>query len=574
MSDSNFWIRNRVSRRSAIRGAALGGVGLAGAALIGCGGDDAPATSAPTAAPTAANGGGGDPTATMDPTFANAVYGGHLNVDFGDEPVTLDNHIEETPGSVFAANQAYDHLFHRSEDYVAEPGVINVTPQLAAEWEQQDEQTLVLNLQRGVKWHNLPPVNGRDFTAEDVVYSIDRMRGNDPRLRTAPALSAISTVEATDDNTVVIKTAAPYASLVANLGHTWSVIVPPELGETAEIEQRSVGTGPFIFQEWRRGVELNWVKNPDYWRNGHPFVDSMTQRIIPDAATRLANFRTGDTLSWSGGYSATPKEQVDAVVASSQGATIQEYFASGGVVKIAFDTANEPFQDERLRNAIKYAIDYDRVIALFGGLASRTRGPFSAINGEWAPDEDILANHDPAEATRLFAAAGVSPETPLNTKTQVSQFYSGPTVSQVTQSLLRPFGVEVEIEIMENARWVTEVYRGGAPFQMSSHGDWAWEDPDRGLYSYYHSTGTANSFHYSNPDTDRLLDLQRTQFDVEERRQTVRDIVINLIEDSPQVWIVSTGGVSIQAAKFQNFKLMLGGNSNSYRQYADVWIDG
>jgi len=243
------------------------------------------------------------------------------------------------------------------------------------------------------------------------------------------------------------------------------------------------------------------------------------------------------------------------------------------VVKIAFDTTGEPFSDERLRNGIKYALDYDKVIALFGGLASRTRGPFSAINGDWAPDEDVAPLTNADEATALFAAAGYGPDNPLKVKTQVSTFYSGPTVSQVTQALLKPFGIDVEIEVMELARWITEVYRGGAPFQMSSHGDWAWEDPDRGLYSYYHSQGTANSFHYSNSTVDTLLDKQRGQFDHEERRGTVRQIVEQLIEDSPQVWIVSTGGVAIQAAKFKNFKLMLGGNSNAYRQYGDVWIE-
>ncbi|MEX2372956.1 MAG: ABC transporter substrate-binding protein, partial [Dehalococcoidia bacterium] len=372
---------------------------------------------------------------------------------------------------------------------------------------------------------------------------------------------------------VVIKTSAPYASLVANLGHTWSVIVPPELGETPDIEQRSVGTGPFIFDEWRRGVELRWTKNPDYWKSGHPFADGIVQRIIPDAATRLANFRTGETLSWGGSYSATPKEQIDAVVASSEGAQIQEYFASGGVVKIAFDTTGEPFKDDRLRKAVKYAINYDQVIALFGGLASRTRGPFSEVNTEWAPPEDIVPLYDPDEAAKLLSAAGYGPDSPLKTLTQQSQFYSGPTVAQVAQGLLKPFGIDVEIEIMENARFVTEVYRGGSAFQMSSHGDWAWEDPDRGLYSYYHSQGTANNFHYSNPEVDTMLDAQRGQFDHEERYQSVTDIVTQLTEDTPQVWIVSTGGVSIQSPRFKNWKLMLSGNSNSYRQYGDVWLD-
>jgi peptide/nickel transport system substrate-binding protein len=593
MPGGNYWTRTRVGRRAALRGAALGVVGLGGAALIGCGGDEE------VAAPTAGQGGGGTPGAAgagaVDPSkpgaayvdaqphlaatdtgpqYANAKRGGVYQFDQGDEPITLDNHKEETPGSIVAANLVYEQLLERWENFEEEPGRVFTGAKLAASWEQTDELTYVFTLQQGVTWQDVDPVNGRAFTSEDVKYSLERMIGDDPRLRTRNALRAIESVDTPDDQTAVVKTSFPYASLLNNIGHTWSVIVPPELGETDAIESKAVGTGAFILKDWQRGVALDYVRNPDYWQPGKPFLDGFRFRIVPDNAARLANFRTGETKEWGSSYGSTPVQTIQDVI-DSLGDKVRnsEKRSTGSTTKVAFDVKNSVFKDERLRQAILFGFPYQKVIdGIFKGLASR-QSMFSPLNVEWAPKEEDLPPEDPKKAAELMAAAGYGPDKPLKAKTQVSQFYSGPVVSQILQQMIKPLGFEIEIQIMENAQWIAEVYRGGAPWEMSSHGDWSWEDPDRGLFSYFHSEGAANQTHYSNSEVDRLLEKQRGIFDHEERYEVVQQIVQQILIDAPQVWLISPGAVELVRNEFVNFRGMMHGNSNEYRQYRNVWLD-
>ncbi|MQA00957.1 MAG: hypothetical protein GEU80_16850 [Dehalococcoidia bacterium] len=589
----NYWARRHVGRRSFLHGASVGALGLSAAALIGCGDEDDPDTGGTpggggaTSTGTPATGGtpaGGDDLASrfsaefwrVDP--ANARPGETLVIDHSDEALTLDNHREETPGSIHATQPTHDQLFQRWEDWERFGGKVFVEPLLAESFEQVDDTTLVLNLQQGVHFHNLPPVNGREFVAEDVVYNLERMTADDPELRTRTAFGEFASIEATDDYTVQIKMAEPFASLVTNLGHTWNIMVSPELGETDEITQRSIGTGPFIFNEWRRGIEVTYDANPDYWIPGIPFVDGIQLRWVPDSAARTASFRTGETDTWSGGYSSTPKDVIDALHESVGGDAEVRRFESEatGTTKISLDTANPPFEDKRLRDALKYGIDYSRIIAIFGGLAKRT-GMMNLENLEWGlkPEElpaDIITEGDPAKAAKLLQAAGYGPDNPLKVKNTVSQFYSGPSVAQIVQAMAAPLNIEVEIQVMELGDWITNVYRAGQPYQMNSHADWTWEDPDRGLYGYYHSQGIQNNTHYNSPDVDSMLEAQRGEFDLETRQQIVKDIQLQVINDTPTIWLVAPGGINLVRNRIKNFKRMIHGNSNIMRQYATVWF--
>src|SRR3712207_5670849 len=108
---------------------------------------------------------------------------------------------------------------------------------------------------------------------------------------------------------------------------------------------------------------------------------------------------------------------------------------------------------------------------------------------------------------------------------------------------------------------------------MSSHGDWSWEDPDRGMYSYFHTKGAANNTKFSNPQVDALLEKQRGEFDEEARKKTVREIQLLLIDEAPDVWLVSTGSVELTRSRLKNRKQMQMGNENNYRQWEFVWYD-
>jgi ABC-type transport system substrate-binding protein len=345
-----------------------------------------------------------------------------------------------------------------------------------------------------------------------------------------------------------------------------------ELAETQDINRKAVGTGPFIFREWQRGVVIRYDRNPEYWRKGQPFFDRVMLRTVPDRAARAANFRSGEVDIWGGAPPTVPYETIDEMKkAVPDVQEIKREGSNNSGTKAYFNTTTAPFNDKRVRQAFLYGSDYAAISKIFGGLAQRAAPmPLASIFGLKV---DELPKTDVAKAKQLLEAAGYDSSKPLKVKTSFSTEYSGPAVSQIIQQLMKPVGVEIELNQMENAAWITKVYRGGQEYQMSSHGDWSWEDPDRGLYSYFHSMGVANNTHFSNPQADSLLEKQRVEFDVEARKKIVRELQLLLVDEAPDVWLVSTGGIELIRNRLKNYKQMQMGNINGYRQWEFTWYD-
>ena len=558
--------RNQLGRRVMLRGVA-GGVTLAGAFAAACSGGGKDDSKGDTSG---SGTNAGQAEGSVHPEVASAKPGGTFNIDQSDEPITLDNHRAETPGSVQAANLVYNHLLRRWEDFVKAPGQINIDSELAQSWEQVDKTTYKFNLVKNAKWHNVAPVNGRDFNAEDVKYSLERMKGSDPELRTRSVMEPIDKIETPDPYTVVVKTREPFAAFLNNAGHTWNVIMAKELGETPDVARRAVGTGPFIFREWQRGVQLRFDKNPNYWRKGQPLFERVIMRVVPDRAARATNFRSGETDIWGGAPPTVPYETIDEMKkAVPDVQEIRRQGSNNSGTKAFFNTTAAPFQDKRVRQAFLYGADYEAITKIFGGLAQRA-GPMP-LASQWGLKESDFPKTDVAKARQLLEAAGIP--SPLRVKTTISSEYSGPAVSQILQQVMKPVGVEIEINQIENAAWLTKVYRGGQDYQLTSFGDWSWEDPDRGLYAYFHSKGNANNTHFNNPEADALLEKQRVEFDVEARKKLVRDLQLLLVDEAPQVWLVSTGSVELYRNRLKNYKQMQMGNTNGYRQWEFTWYD-
>lgn len=570
MAEESYW--SRASRRTLRRRTLLAGgtAGLAALAAACSSGSSKSSSSKPAAGSNAPRQAliQGSPEAAL----AQAKRGGTFNYDQPDEPISLDNHKQETPGSIHAANLAYNHLLRRWEDFLQAPGQVFVSDELASAYEQIDDLTYTFHLVKNAKWHNIAPVNGRPLVADDVKYSIQRMAGSDPELRTRSAFEPVDKVDVLDPYTVSVKTKQPYAAFIPAIGHTWSIIMPHELADTTDVNRKAIGTGPFIFKEWQSGVALRYDRNPDYFRKGQPYFDRVVLRVVPDQAARTANFRAGETDTWGGAPPTIPTQQVeDMLKAVPDVNRIKRVGSNNSGTKVFFNTAAPPFNDVRLRQAFLYGADYDAITKIFGGLAQRAAPmPLASI---WGLSIDELPKTDVAKAKALLEAGGYGADKPLSVKTTISSQYSGPAVSQILQGVMKAVGVTIAIDQIENAAWIAQVYRGGQNYQMTSFGDWSWEDPDRGLYSYFHSQGNANNTHYNNPQVDALLVKQRGEFDTEARKKLVHDIQMMLVNDAPQVWLVSTGTDELDRTRLRNYRQMQMGNSNGYREWEYCWYD-
>jgi peptide/nickel transport system substrate-binding protein len=171
-----------------------------------------------------------------------------------------------------------------------------VEPDLAERWEEPDDTTVVFHLRRGVRWHNRPPVNGRELTAEDVKFTYDRFlaeKANPLRFM----LDAVDRVEAVDRYTVRFRLKEPFVwllNMLANPTGTWIVAreVVDKHGDLKRAET-AIGTGPFTLERYEPNVKTVFRRNPDYFLAGLPWVDGVGWAVMEDESVQLAAYRTG-----------------------------------------------------------------------------------------------------------------------------------------------------------------------------------------------------------------------------------------------------------------------------------------
>jgi peptide/nickel transport system substrate-binding protein len=571
MADMVYWGR-RMSRRRALA--------LAGAAAFAaaCGGgksgqDQGKGQIAPREVAGAQK--GYTIESRRDENPPGAKYGGVFMWFGQDAGVTLDPHTTESPTSHRATGQIYNTLWRRLEDTPGEPYFVR---DLAETVEQPDETTYVFKLAPGIKWQNLPPLNGRAFTTDDVKFNFQRMVTDRPEFRLRTLFSMIDRIDTPDAQTVTMKTKFPYAPFLVNVAFKWAQMVPRELAEANRLDTQAVGTGPFILvTDFAAGKdsELVFRKNPTYFRQGRPFLDGLKIQIIPDTATSFAKSLAGelDTVSFTISQGERVlKDQIDQYKSKFPQAVVVQTPPYSSWLKFYFNlNANTPFaKDKRVRQAAAAAINYGQLATLFSNIAEQG-APMAPGNKEWKLSKtEALPKYDLQKARELMTAAGYPDGFRINNS--VSTNYSGTTIAPIVKQFLAALKIDVNIEVRENAAWIASVYRG-TDFEMSSHADASWDDPDKNLYDRYHSKGGTNNTHINVPELDAMLEAQRREFDYQKRKQIVDDIQVFLLDYTPEVWMISTGGVQSVPPWVKNYRAMVTG-WQFMRQWDLVYLDG
>ncbi|MPZ99119.1 MAG: hypothetical protein GEU80_07220 [Dehalococcoidia bacterium] len=528
MPTENYWTRHRVSRRRALQGAGVGIAGLAGAALVGCGGDDEEPEggTAPTGTSTAE--GGASPAAAGEPKA-----GGELVLMQGDDPRSLDPAFDVFGACSVTMGNVYNSLLRFTPDLSAiEPELATALP------EQPDELTYVMTVQDGVKWQNVDPANGREFTSEDVKYSIERIATDDPGTYQHAYffLDKVSSIETPDDQTVVFTTAEPYAPMLSYLASPWTLMVNRETVEQfGDLTEHAVGTGPMIFDEWQQDAHIKMHKNPDYWEDGLPYLDAITFLIVPDANSQAALYIDRDVHAVQAGRSQLQRLQ-DARGADS------EYRAQPSQFWKQFrmpptqeqDPYPAPFDDIRVREAIVRAVEKEAVLDfVYAGDGAITYGPILPMYTQWAMTEELAA-FDLQRSKELLDAAGVSevsgPMMWASTSTETDQ------IPEVIAQQLAEINVNVTLEPMELAAYYNKNYT--YEYTFSTHTPLNNPDPDENLSSYFGRNSTFYK-HY-NPEIFDIVDEQARTVDVEARKEIVLQAQRMIVEDFPMKFLFTT----------------------------------
>ena len=248
-----------------------------------------------------------------DPTngkvYTAPEYGGTLTYGSSSEPPNSDAMVGDIAAGA-AASGVVEKLgianwgIDRSVNDLANEILLadHFTGALAESWDIPNPTTYIFHIRQGVRWHDKAPMNGRELTAEDVVYNIARWRTSDKNTR-YPAMTWES-VTATDRYTVEVRLVdPPLDALLVLIEDSMGFVNAPEVieqhGDVADW-RNLVGTGPFMLTDWVDGSAITWVKNPDYWghdekypENRLPYIDELVRLIMPDQATRISAMRTG-----------------------------------------------------------------------------------------------------------------------------------------------------------------------------------------------------------------------------------------------------------------------------------------
>jgi peptide/nickel transport system substrate-binding protein len=455
--------------------------------------------------------------------------GGILRVR-GFDPPSFDHHLTTAGFTQSTLSFVYSKLVRHQVGADVPPGTFIIEPDLAERWEELDDTTYVFHLRRGVKWHNKPPLNGRELVAEDVKFTYERFlteRGNTNRY----LLDSVDRIEVVDRYTVKFILKEPYVWFISVLAYptsTW-IIAPEVVEKYSDLKkvETAIGTGPFILERYEPNVKTVFKRNPDYYREGQPYVDGVEWLVIPDESTGLAMYRTGQLDCGPGINWAVRQQDLEALKKSHPHLKYQDFLSqSAGAITMRTDMP--PFSDVRVRRAISHAIDRRALVEAVGGRGEPTPSVSRGLV-EWSLPIDQLGEgaqyyrYDPQEAKRLLAEAGY----PKGFKTQltVTNGLGRDLVddAQVVQRYLKDVGIDAELKIQEYGAYVATTVQGKYEGLVRGPIGVAWE-PDARLYRAYASDSSRNIGHVNDATLTAMLKEQRRTNDLAARKQLIYDI--------------------------------------------------
>jgi peptide/nickel transport system substrate-binding protein len=454
-------------------------------------------------------------------------------------------------------------LKHRAGPTV-QPGTFPIEGDLAESWTQPNDTTYVFKLRKGVRWQPKPPVNGRELTAEDVRYTVERFlttKGN----ANADMLRVVTHVEAVDRYTVKFTLKEPFAWFLDMLASPMAVCVVAKecvdkFGDLKKPEA-VVGTGPWMLESYRPNTGLTLVRHPNYFVPGQPYIDRVEIFVDEDNASRLAAFLTGKYdlgCENPGTINRTDWVQIKDTLKQKRPALRTAEFPSNVMSHISMRTDQKPFGDVRVRHALSLAIDRQGLIDATAEGVGVFNPPVPAALKDWTIPMSQLGEgaryykHDPAEAKRLLAAAGYPSGFPVN----ICFATYGSTVlvdsAQMILKYLKDVGIEARLDQKEYGAYVSTCFYG--KFDSMAYGPQSlFLEPENFLWAQYYPGEGRNQSHVSDPVVNDMLMRQRRTFDVAKRREIIYDIQRHLARQQYYVQMASGIYIAVWEGALKNY---------------------
>ncbi|ASJ59650.1 ABC transporter substrate-binding protein [Sinorhizobium meliloti] len=479
-----------------------------------------------------------------NPALADDIkQGGEMTVTYKDDVSTLDPAI----GYDWQNWSMIKSLFDGLMDYV--PGTTELRPDLAESYEiSEDGKIFTFKLRKGVKFHN-----GRELTAQDVKYSIERVVNPATQSPGAGFFATIKGVEEAsagkggelsgitvqDPHTIRFELTRPDATFLHVMALNFAHVVPKEEVEKhgADFGKNPVGSGAFKLAEWTLGQRLVFERFTDYWNEGLPKLDRITFEVGQEPVVALLRLQNGEIDVPGDGI--PPAKFVEV----TNDPNFKDLIIRGGQLHTGYVTMNvkmAPFDKVEVRKAVNMAINKDRILRIINGRAVAANQPLPPSMPGYAKDYAGYA-YDPEGAKKLLEQAGLGDG--FSTELYVMNTDPQPRIAQAIQQDLKAIGITASIKSLAQANVIAA---GGeenqAPMIWSGGMAWIADFPDpSNFYGPILGCGGAvpggwNWSWYCNEELDKKAaeaDAIADPAKAAEREALWRDIYLKIMEDAP-----------------------------------------
>jgi len=470
------------------------------------------------------------------------------------QPETLDPYNTNTTMTTAVTKTFYEGLFQFDKD-------LNIRNVLAESYEvSEDGKVYTFKLRAGVKFHD-----GTDFNAQAVKANLDRVLDPANRLLRATQFNRVDHVEVVDPLTVRIVLKEPFGPFINALAHASAAMISPTALQKhgKDIAFHPVGTGPFVFSEWKQTEAIVGKKFDGYWKQGYPKVDQVTWKPVLENNSRAAMLQTGEAhFAYTLPYEqAELLKKVDSLEVVSSPSIIQRF--------LALNLLQKPFDDLRVRQAIGYAINKQALAKVaFNGYAVPARG-FVPGGLQYALDMEPIA-YDVQKAKALLKEAGY----PNGFESVLWSGYNNTTsqkVIQFVQQQLAQVGIKVSVQALEPGQraelvdsWpnpqtakVRMYYIGWSA--STGEADWAL----RPLFSTEAwAPKLANNSFYSNATFDDAVAQALVTTDADKKAALYKTAQEQLAQDLPRIPLVTEEILSAHAKRLSGVYVMPDANIN------------
>jgi peptide/nickel transport system substrate-binding protein len=459
--------------------------------------------------------------------------GGSVTVALDSDANSLDPAMDTSLAAAEISAQIFDSLVT-----VSKSGAIQ--PSLASSWTETTPTTYIFHLRKGVTFQD-----GTAFNAAAVKFSIDRERNPKGASPWIGSFSPVTNVAALNSGTVEFTLSKPYSPLLNVLAGQAGMIVSPAAVKKYgnQFGNHPVGTGPFTFVSWVHNDHVSLKRNPHYWQQGKPYLNTVTFKPVADPTTKSTDLISGAAQM----VDYVPPQLISRVKSTPGLVYKSEPGSYADVTWIGLNPADPTLKSESVRQAFAMAIDRQSIVKnVVFGAGTAAQSLLSPASWAWSTEVPPIP-YDPQKAKQLLGGKQIS----LLMKvppTYVQQ-------AQVVQSNLAQAGIHVKIQEEDWGTLINDFYKGNYQVEFQDLLGTPLYDPDMVLGGFYDPTGAFNGIGFNDPSVVEMLDRGR-QLSSQSQRKPVYiqlqkdlqkvDVYIPIYyPDNERAWSSSLGGVTL-----------------------------